>query len=339
MQKERGEGLPRRPAAGEDGDRRGRRRGGRSAARRCTPARRGLADYLAVDELDALRIGREHRGAPQLAQARPGARSRRRDAAAATTPRSCSASRRADVRVPVRRPRGARPDRRRLPVRGVQAALRHHSSSPAGRSSTATRSGSSPTTASCSARSRRRARSSSSCATGTTPRSCSCRTSPASWSAPATSRAASSRTAPSSSTPCRNSTVPHLTLMVGASLRRRQLRHVRAGVRPAVRLHLAEPPHRGDGPEAARRRDGRSWPGRRPRSRACRATRRRSPPMRDGLSRTQIERESTALFATGRRLGRRHHRPARHPHRAGHRAVGGPHQRGRGHANFGVFRM
>ncbi len=36
------QGLPRRPAAGEDGDRRGRRRGGRSAAPRCTPASRGV---------------------------------------------------------------------------------------------------------------------------------------------------------------------------------------------------------------------------------------------------------------------------------------------------------
>ena len=38
-------------------------------------------------------------------------------------------------------------------------------------------------------------------------------------------------------------------------LRRRQLRDVGPGVRPALRVHVAEPPHRGDGPEAAGRRD------------------------------------------------------------------------------------
>ena len=37
-------------------------------------------------------------------------------------------------------------------------------------------------------------------------------------------------------------------------LRRRQLRHVRPGLRPPLRVHLAEPPHRRDG------RPG-SWPG------------------------------------------------------------------------------
>ena len=34
-----------------------------------------------------------------------------------------------------------------------------------------------------------------------------------------------------------NSTVPHLTIMIGASLRRRQLRHVRPRLRSALRLH------------------------------------------------------------------------------------------------------
>ena len=47
-------------------------------------------------------------------------------------------------------------------------------------------------------------------------------------------------------------------------LRRRQLRHVRSGVRPPVRVHLAEPPHRGDGPQAAGRRDVDRAAGRRP---------------------------------------------------------------------------
>ena len=46
-------------------------------------------------------------------------------------------------------------------------------------------------------------------------------------------------------------TVPHLTIMIGASLRRRQLRDVRPRLRPALPLHLAEPPHRGDGPASS----------------------------------------------------------------------------------------
>ena len=50
MVKERREGLPRRPAAGEDGHRRGAPTTRRSAARRCTRRVSGLADYFAVDE-------------------------------------------------------------------------------------------------------------------------------------------------------------------------------------------------------------------------------------------------------------------------------------------------
>ena len=44
----------------------------------------------------------------------------------------------------------------------------------------------------------------------------------------------------------------------------------------------------------------------------------------------QIERESDAFVASGELLGRRHHRPPRHPHRARHGTVGGLHERGRG---------
>ncbi len=40
----------------------------------------------------------------------------------------------------------------------------------------------------------------------------------------------------------------------GCQLRRRQLRHGRPGLRPALRLHLAQPPHRRHGPRAAGRR-------------------------------------------------------------------------------------
>ena len=51
----------------------------------------GLADYFAVDEQDAIRIGRQIVGAAELAQAGPGPEARP-GAAAATTPRTCSAS-------------------------------------------------------------------------------------------------------------------------------------------------------------------------------------------------------------------------------------------------------
>ena len=73
--------------------------------------------------------------------------------------------------------------------------------SPASPACTATRSGSSPTTASCSPSRRSRARTSSSSATGGRSRCCSCRTSPGSWSAATTRPAASPSTAPRWSLP------------------------------------------------------------------------------------------------------------------------------------------
>ena len=61
--------------------------------------------------------------------------------------------------------------------------------------------------------------------------------------------------------------------------------------------------------------------------------------MREAIE-AQIEAESTALFATGQPVGRRHHRPPRHPHRARHRAVGRALAlRSRAPRSFGVFRM
>ena len=126
----------------------------------------GLADYLAEDERDALRIGREIVGAPATGASsghgpRPRARSPR-----PTTPTSCSAS-----PAPTS---GSRSTCARCIARIVDGSrfeefkpLYGASWSPAGRD-LARLPGrrSSPTTGSCSARSRRRARSSSSCATG-----------------------------------------------------------------------------------------------------------------------------------------------------------------------------
>ena len=54
-----GQGVPRRPAAGQDGHRRGRPTTRSWAARRCTRRVSGLSDYFATDELDCIRIGRQ----------------------------------------------------------------------------------------------------------------------------------------------------------------------------------------------------------------------------------------------------------------------------------------
>ena len=53
------QGVPRRSAAGEDGDRRGDRRRVARRRRDARPHVSGLADYFAVDELDAIRLGRQ----------------------------------------------------------------------------------------------------------------------------------------------------------------------------------------------------------------------------------------------------------------------------------------
>ena len=137
----------------------------------------GLADYLAVDEHDAIRIGR--RIVARLNWRKRGVYARPRDQRETLTPSR-------------RRPRGAaRPDPDRpqgavRPARGDRPDLRRHGPatrastsssrstarrwSPAGRGCTATRSASSPTPrACCSARRRRRRRSSSSSPTRSTP--------------------------------------------------------------------------------------------------------------------------------------------------------------------------
>ena len=104
-------------------------------------------------------------------------------------------------------------------------------------------------------------------------------------------------------------------------------------LRPAVRVHLAEPPHRGDGRQAARRRACRHRRSATRRPSAARpSTRQELDARSQAMIEAQIEAESTALFATGAAVGRRHHRPARHPHRARHRPVGRATQRpGAGH--------
>ena len=160
----------------------------------------GLADYLAEDERDAIRIGR-----------RIVARLNWRKAVAAAGPSLGRAGRRPRraARPDPDRPQGAvrpaRGDRAGSATASPRPTARSSTSSsrstarrwsPAGRSCTAGRSASSPTRrACCSARRRRRRPSSSSSPTRSTPRCCSCTTPPATWSARSTSRAGSSSTA------------------------------------------------------------------------------------------------------------------------------------------------
>ena len=137
-----------------------------------------------------------------------------------------------------------------------------------------------------------------------------------------------------------NSTVPHLTVMMGASLRRRQLRHVRPRLRPAVPVHLAERRSRGDGPGSSSPACCRSSRGRRPRRAGRPYDEEADAQMRAMRRGSRSRSESLAPFLSGHALRRRHHRPARHPHRARHRAVGRRTTRAgrRAPSGFGVFR-
>ena len=120
----RGARLPRRPAAGEDGDRRGRRRG---VARR----RRDARARERAGRLPRRRRARRpahrprHRRPPQLAPAGPGARGRR-PRAAGVRPGGAARHRFRRRACALRGARGDRARGRRQRVRGVQAALRHH---------------------------------------------------------------------------------------------------------------------------------------------------------------------------------------------------------------------
>src|ERR1035437_7095230 len=134
----------------------------------------GLADYMALDEPDAIRLGR--RIVARLTWRKLG----RGPSAPPHEPRYDSDELlgipSADMKVP-------------FPIREVISRVRD------GRASTATTSASSPTIRACSSRRNRRRRpSSSSSPTRSICRSCSCRTSRATWSGDSTSSAASSST-------------------------------------------------------------------------------------------------------------------------------------------------
>ena len=152
----------------------------------------GVTDHLADDDEHALAIVRSI-----VATFAP----KRRGAVGARPGRGAARPRRHLRRRPDRRPQAVRPARADLAGSSTARASTSsrsctaRRSSPASRTSTATRSGSWPTTGSCSASPRSRARTSSSSATAATRRSCSCRTSAASWSGASTRRAGSPSTA------------------------------------------------------------------------------------------------------------------------------------------------
>ena len=188
-----------------------------------TPRRRRAA-RRGVRPRRLLRRGRDGRHphlprggvAPQLAQARSAGRrcaaeeprARPRGAARPGEPRPAPAG---------RRPRRDRPRRRRLAVRGVQARATGRRWCAAGRRSTATRSASSATTACSIPRPPRRRRTSSSCATRSTCRWCSSRTSPATWWAATSRRRGIIKKGSQMINAVTNSTVPHLTVIIGSS--------------------------------------------------------------------------------------------------------------------------
>ena len=155
----------------------------------------GVAEYLAEDDADALRIAREIMAAIPWNERLPALPRK-----AAKEPRYNPDELCGVVPVDYRKPYDVREVIARLvddsdfldfkPLYGVADRVRP------GRRSTARRSASSATTAPSTPRARSRPRSSSSCATRPTRRSCSCRTPPATWSAARPSAPASSSTAP-----------------------------------------------------------------------------------------------------------------------------------------------
>ena len=96
-----------------------------------------------------------------------------------------------------------------------------------------------------------------------------------------------------------NSTVPHLTLILGASYGAGNYGMCRPGLRPPVPVHLADLQVGRDGPRAARRRHVDRQPGVGRARRAARSTTRPTAPCATP-SATTIEAESLALFNTGR---------------------------------------
>ena len=181
---------------GHQRDRRRRDAGRRRDAHDACPASR---DYLAETELEAIAKIRDIVGALKLARSAPSRRSH--GTAPRLRSRGNTGHRRRRPQAPLRRARGDRPPRRRQRVPGIQAGLwldaglrLRLDSRRAGRHSRQQRR--------AVLRIRREGRAfHRTVRPAPRPRSCFCRTSPASWSAPTPSAAASPSIPPSSSTP------------------------------------------------------------------------------------------------------------------------------------------
>ena len=161
----------------------------------------GVVDHLAADDADALRIVRSIVATLPPSRPRPGSAAPVEEPA--VDPATLYGAVPPDSRTPYDPREIIARVRRRQPPARVQGRVRDDRSSAASPTSTATRSASSPTTASSSARAPSRPPTSSSSATSAACRCSSCRTSPASWSAPSTRPAGSPRTARRWSPPSR----------------------------------------------------------------------------------------------------------------------------------------
>ena len=258
----------------------------------------GLSDYFAARRA-RLHPHRPRDRAPTSTGASSGRRRARRPTSRSTTPTSCSASRRSTS--------ACRSTRARCSPASSTARASTSSSrptarawSPAGRRSTATRSASSPTRRACCSWRRRRRPPSSSCSpTRSTRRSCSSRTSPATWSASEYEQAGIIKDGAKMINAVTNSTVPHLTVMMGASYGAGNYGMCGRALRPALPVRVAELEDGGDGPAAARRRavDRRPRVGR---SRRARVRRGRPTTQQRQAIEEQIERESHAFFTSGK---------------------------------------
>ena len=210
-----GHDLPRRAAAGEGGDRRGRHRRGPGRRRRARPRRAWSTTWPPTTP----RRWRSLRSIVATLGAAPAPDRCRREPP--EEPPRDPAELYDVVPADLRTPYDVREVIRRI-VDGVavrtssrrSTARRWCAASPG---SGATRSGSSPTTASCSASRRSRARTSSSCATSAASRWCSCRTSPGSWSAGSTRAGGIAKDGAKLVTAVACAAVPKFTVVIGGS--------------------------------------------------------------------------------------------------------------------------
>ena len=179
---------------------------------------------------------------------------------------------------------------------------------------------------------------SSSCATSAASRCCSCRTSPASWSGAKYEAGGIAKDGAKMVHAVANTRVPKLTRRHRRLLRRRQLRHVRARLRLALSVDVAQRPHLRHGRRAgchcaADRQAGAT--------RAGRQAGADTPKQADEFKRPILEKyenEGNPYHSTARLWDDGVIDPADTAPGAGTGALGGAERTGGG-ARFGVFRM